>query len=87
MGLFHGTLLFSSDLEILSRALRVKQDKLVSKGIKSVRSRVITIAEHLSYDMDVLEFRDRLLQALLRESGERNMKYPETSAGIMCPGP
>ena len=68
--LFHGTLLFSSDLEVLSRALRVKQDKLVSKGIKSVRSRVTTIAEHLPYDMEVLEFRERLLDALF-EGTER----------------
>lgn len=70
--LFHGTLLFSSDLEILSRALRVKQDKLVSKGIKSVRSRVTTIAEHLPCDMDVLEFRERLLHALF-EGTERTV--------------
>ena len=83
--LFHGTLLFSSDLEILSRALRVKQDKLVSKGIKSVRSRVTTIAEHLSYDMDVLEFRDRLLQALFGESGGKEYEISRNERReIMC---
>ena len=83
--LFHGTLLFSSDLEILSRALRVKQDKLVSKGIKSVRSRVTTIAEHLSYDMDVLEFRERLLQALFGESGGKEYEISRNERReIMC---
>lgn len=69
--LFHGTLLFSSDLEILSKALRVKPDKLVSKGIKSVRSRVTTIGEHLPCTMGVLEFRKRLLDALFRGTEQK----------------
>lgn len=69
--LFHGTLLYSSDLNILSKALQVKPDKLVSKGIKSVRARVTTIAEHLIHDMGVLEFKKKLLDALF-EGVKRN---------------
>jgi lipoate---protein ligase len=45
--LHHGTLLFSSNLETLSGALKVKGDKIESKGIKSVRSRVTNIQDHL----------------------------------------
>lgn len=71
--LFHGTLLYSSDLKILSKALQVKPDKLVSKGIKSVRSRVTTIAEHLPYHMGVLEFKRRLLDAFFE--GEERTQY------------
>lgn len=53
--------------------------------IKSVRSRVTTIAEHLSYDMDVLEFRDRLLQALFGESGGKEYEISRNERReIMC---
>lgn len=41
--LHHGTLLFSADFGYMQGALRVAPDKLNSKGIKSVRSRVANI--------------------------------------------
>jgi len=58
--LHHGTLLFDSDLERLQSALNVSQDKIVSKGIKSVRSRVTNIREHLQDKIDVYEFWSQL---------------------------
>lgn len=45
--LHHGTLLFSADFSNMQGALRVSPDKLKSKGIKSVRSRVANIASLL----------------------------------------
>jgi lipoate---protein ligase len=60
----HGTLLFKSDLDHLSDALRVKPGKIESKGIKSVRSRVANISEFLPGSMTVLEFREKLLQGI-----------------------
>ena len=45
--LHHGTLLFSADFSNMQSALRVSPDKLKSKGIKSVRSRVANIASVL----------------------------------------
>ena len=45
--LHHGTLLFSADFSNMQGALRVSPDKLGSKGIKSVRSRVANIASVL----------------------------------------
>lgn len=36
----HGTLLWNTDLSIVGEALRVKQAKIESKGIKSVRSQI-----------------------------------------------
>ena len=36
----HGTLLFDSEIENVVSALNVKKDKIESKGIKSIRSRV-----------------------------------------------
>ena len=43
----HGTLLFDSDLSVLSLALRPNPLKLKAKGIRSVRSRVCCIKEFL----------------------------------------
>ena len=43
--LHHGTLLIDSDLDVLSEVLNVQADKFLSKGVKSVRSRVANISE------------------------------------------
>ncbi|MCQ2396142.1 MAG: lipoate--protein ligase [Lentisphaeria bacterium] len=62
--LFHGTLLFDTDLEILSQALKPDPDKIISKGIKSVRARVGNIKEMLPEDkasMTMSEFTRHLL--------------------------
>lgn len=45
--LHHGTLLVSGDLTRLSEALRVDPEKMKSKGIASVRSRVTNLSEML----------------------------------------
>jgi len=50
----HGTILFDVDLGKLAEVLRVSDDKLVSKGIKSVRSRVVNLSEYL--DMPIRDF-------------------------------
>lgn len=47
--LHHGTLLFSADLSALADALFVDEEKIRSKGIKSVRSRVVNIKDVPSY--------------------------------------
>lgn len=62
--LHHGTLLFDSDLDILSRALNVSEDKFTSKGIKSARSRVTNILPHLSAPMDIGSFREAIVEKL-----------------------
>ncbi len=43
----HGTLLYDTDLEMLSKALLVRPEKLLSKGVSSVRSRVCCIKSSL----------------------------------------
>src|SRR5699024_4906643 len=43
----HGTLMFDSEIENVVSALNVKKEKLESKGIKSIRSRVANISEYL----------------------------------------
>jgi lipoate-protein ligase A len=39
------------------QALNVEPEKILSKGVKSVRSRVTNIAEHLHEPMDIMTFR------------------------------
>ncbi len=58
----HGTLLFDSKLDTLSKALNVKRDKIESKGVKSVSSRVTNIKPYVRDDIDVLEFKELLLK-------------------------
>lgn len=53
--LFHGTLLFDTDLSVLTQVLTPDPDKIRAKGIKSVRSRVGNLREYFP-DMHVEEF-------------------------------
>ena len=62
--LFHGTLLFDADLEILDESLRETMSKITSKGVKSVRSIVTNLREYLSTEMDTLQFKQSLKQLL-----------------------
>jgi lipoate---protein ligase len=60
----HGTLLFDSKIENIVSALNVKKDKIESKGIKSIRSRVANISEFLKEKMTIEEFRSVLLESI-----------------------
>ncbi|MFI8492885.1 lipoate--protein ligase [Peribacillus butanolivorans] len=66
----HGTLLFQSEMDHIVSALKVKKDKIESKGIKSIRSRVGNIADFLKNPMTVEEFRSFLLKNIFKDSGE-----------------
>ncbi|UUX33656.1 lipoate--protein ligase [Fundicoccus culcitae] len=60
----HGTILFDSDLDEVNNALKPRKEKIESKGIKSVRSRVTNIKPYVNDEYKNLsteEFRDRIL--------------------------
>lgn len=60
----HGTLLFNADLDEVNNALKPRKEKIESKGIKSVRSRVTNIRPYVKeeyQDLTIEAFRDRLL--------------------------
>lgn len=61
--LHHGTILFDSQLGDVTKALSVKEGKIKSKGIKSVRSRVTNIRPYLTSDMTMNEFKNYLLKS------------------------
>lgn len=58
----HGTLMLDSELEELTKALKVKKIKIESKGIKSIRSRVANISEFLDEPISMQEFKDLILR-------------------------
>ena len=60
----HGTLLYHTNLEEVTAALKPSQVKIESKGIKSVRSRVANILEFLKEPMAIEDFRSRLLASI-----------------------
>ncbi|HEY9168072.1 MAG TPA: lipoate--protein ligase [Lutibacter sp.] len=63
----HGTLLFDTDLGEVGNALQVKMSKIISKGHKSVRSRVANISEYLNNPIKIEDFRALLLEGLYKE--------------------
>jgi lipoate-protein ligase A len=60
----HGTLLFDSNLDDVTAALRPRPGKVESKGVKSIRSRVANIAEFLREPITVDELRERIIERL-----------------------
>lgn len=63
--LHHGTLLFASELGTLTNALQVNPLKFQDKAVKSVRSRVTNISDHLQTKMDVSEFKSRIMAHII----------------------
>lgn len=64
----HGTLLFDSNLENVVKALNVKTDKIESKGIKSIRSRVANIKEFITENITINEFKEKIIYYIFNEN-------------------
>jgi lipoate-protein ligase A len=62
--LFHGTLLFDTDLAILNEVLKSSGVIIESKGVKSVRSSVINLKECFPGEMNILQFKQNMKQIL-----------------------
>lgn len=60
--LSHGTLLFNTDLNKLSVALKNQPQKYIDKSIKSVRSKVTNISNYLESPKTINKFRQKLFQ-------------------------
>lgn len=71
----HGTLMFNLDIDAVVNSLKVKPDKIESKGIKSVRSRVTNILDLLPEKITVEQFRMEILKSIF--GGEENIQYYE----------
>lgn len=51
----HGTMLFDTDMEPLVKSITPNNQKLISKGVESVRKRVTNLSEHLDIDIEVFK--------------------------------
>lgn len=71
----HGTILFDTDLTVLSDALKVRKDKIESKGVKSVKSRVTNIKPYLNEDIDILTFKDLLMENIFALENQEPEEY------------
>ncbi|QBP40444.1 lipoate--protein ligase [Paenisporosarcina antarctica] len=71
----HGTLMFNTEIDAVVSALKVSKDKIESKGIKSIRSRVANITEFLDEQTSIEDFRLKLLHSIF--GGEQQVKTIE----------
>lgn len=65
--LHHGTILFNSKLSTVENALMVRGDKIESKGIKSIKSRVTNISDYLETSCTLDEFKKILVNFTFEE--------------------
>lgn len=66
----HGTLMFDVNVDDVVASLKVKKDKIESKGIKSVRSRVTNIVDFLENPITIEEFKSLILKYIFEGSEE-----------------
>lgn len=66
--LHHGSILFDTNIEEMVKSITVAEEKIISKGIKSVRERVTNVKEHMSQDIDSAQFKNIMLESLLKKS-------------------
>lgn len=80
----HGTIMFDSDVNEVVNALKVRKDKIESKGIKSIRSRVTNIKPFLAdeyQNMSTVDFRQAILLRIFGVKSVEDVKvYDLTDA-------
>ena len=75
--LHHGTLLFDSDLDTLSSALRVDEEKLRARAVRSVRARVTNLRPYLREDCDARAFMARIGDFVTKAYDAQPLTLPE----------
>lgn len=79
----HGTILFNADLDEVTNALKPRQEKIESKGIKSIRSRVTNIKPYVNEEYQELTteaFRDLILLEIFGVESREEVKELKLSA-------
>lgn len=61
----HGTMLYNTDLSVMVKAITPDNEKLISKGIDSVRKRVTNIKEHI--DISIEDFKNHIKDNICNE--------------------
>jgi lipoate-protein ligase A len=73
----HGTILIDVDMQKLSQYLNVSKDKLVSKGVESVKSRVINLKE-CNNELNIDQMKSKLIEAFSKVYGYEPTAYNES---------
>src|SRR5699024_25494 len=60
--LSYGTLMLDSEIEYVVASINVNKAKIISKGIKSIRSRVGNISEFLDEKITMETFKERIIK-------------------------
>lgn len=68
----HGTLMYDSNIEVISNALQVSAGKIESKGVKSVKSRVTNIRPYMKENVPITEFKRLLVASMFAENDLQN---------------
>ena len=77
--LHHGTLLFDSDLTVLSKALSVDEEKLKAKAIKSTRSRVTNLRPLIDRELTVEDFIAIISDFVIKKYSPEIISPPENA--------
>jgi len=72
----HCSLLYDADLDKLTKVLRADDEKIRSKAIKSIRSRVTNVKEHMKSPCMTAEFLEQFKQALFNEIENKTGSKP-----------
>ncbi len=81
--LHHGSILFDTNLEEMVRASTVDPQKVISKGIKSVRDRVTNLKEHLPRPLSMEEFKAIMIDRILGNDGTEYILTTEDQKRIL----
>jgi len=79
----HGTLMYDVDQTQIAKSLQVPADKLASKGVKSVKSRVTNLKPYFDeayQHLTIEEFRDTLAKEILSVSDLKDAKTYQLTA-------
>lgn len=69
--MFHGTLMYDVDTDVLSRVLSVDAEKIRAKGVDSVKSRVGNMKDHLSPSIGINDIKREILNVMSAREGVR----------------
>jgi lipoate-protein ligase A len=73
----HASLLYDADLETLAKVLRPDEDKIQSKAIRSVRSRVSNIAPHMNPPRTMREFMEELEKNIFPDISMKEYRFTD----------
>ncbi len=83
----HGTLLYSAASDVLEKALRVDAEKIKTKGVASVKSRVTNISSYLENPMTPQAFMEKLADFMVKTMPDcryYDMRAHEAAITALC---